>query len=485
MSKVRAIGARRLRAGARCCSVPVTLLGLLITLAGCGITRTETDYYTITDHDATVHDTTRVKPGSLDDNGVVFPSARSTETYRNTLSHDSTYDRKYPNFLRAGGLETAGLIGSSSTNGLGLGLFGLYSIFDLDQITDSVHANIWNSNRNTQNAQPSLFKGELLRVAPFEFRLRWFGDAPNWTLGWSAAELLAPDEFGGHWLSSVGLNLYLRHRTWIRDRIPYVIFAPYVGVSAFPSAYINLGGELQLGSIAGMSLRAYAGFAAGFHHVYADTGLIAFPYIGLGVSVMDFTNRAEETEREWRDYVHTGINVNIFEASLLKLSQNYESFFDTSLAAAPFQGLQIKLASIEVPLPFANYHFWAGTSLLNYMPLGFFQQGLGILPLRIGYRQYIFAEDLMFEPFFELNYYPSSFINLGARLKLDTYTGENIGITAGYASGSPGNFTPQAFNSGGVQSALSFNTAYFGVTIFLGDWNHSPEQVRAQHKTEH
>jgi len=358
-------------------------------------------------------------------------------------------------------------------------------MFNIDQITDSVHANLWNPGRTQQGAQNSIFKGELLRVAPYEFRLRWFDDAPNWTIGWSALELLSPDEFGKHQLISTGLNAYLRHRTWIRDRIPYVIFSPFVGLSAYPSGYINLGGELQLGSLAGMSLRAYAGFAAGFHHVNVDTGLIAFPYFGLGISVLDFTNRAEETEREWKEYVHTGINVNIFEASLLRISQKYVSFFDTSLAAAPFQGLQIKLASIEVPLPFWNYHFWAGTSLINYMPPGFFQQGLGILPLRIGYRQYIRAEDLMFEPFFELNYYPSSFVNLGARLKLDTYTHENIGITVGYATGAPGNFSPQAFNTGGVQSATSFNTAYLGLTIYLGDWNRSPESVRELHEIEH
>jgi hypothetical protein len=453
------------------------------------ITRTETDYFTITDRDTTLREIARNAPGASADNGVIFPSSRETHTERNTLSHDSTHDRNYPNFLRAGGIETAGLIGSSSMNGLGPGLFGVYALANSTQFLatssgapvygtlyrppDSLHP------QNTNGSQ--LFKGELIRFMPYEYRLRWFNDAPNWTIGWSAYEFLAQDEDRNHWLQSYATNIYLRRRIYIRDQIPYVIFSPFFGVSVYPSGYINAGGELQLGSLAGLNLRAYAGFADGFSQWTGNNKTVGFPYVGLGISVLDFTNLPEETEREWKYYAYTGININILEASFFVTSQKYSTILQDS--TFPFNAAQVKLANVEIPLPFANYHFWAGTSLVNWMGMGFTNQAVGILPLRIGYRQYIFGEDLMVEPFFEYNYYPSNVINIGARLKLDTWTHENIGITFGYASGSPGAFSPQLINTGAEALSQNFSTAYLGVTLFLGDWNKSPETIRALHST--
>src|ERR1043165_6575563 len=93
---------------------PMTFAAVAIALAAilssCGITRTETDYYTITHHDTTSEAIRPNTPGSSEDNGVVFPSTRVTDVHRDLLQHDSTYDRKYPNFLRAGGLEFASFI---------------------------------------------------------------------------------------------------------------------------------------------------------------------------------------------------------------------------------------------------------------------------------------------------------------------------------------------------------------------------------------
>ncbi len=446
------------------------------------ITRTETDYYTITDRDTTYHETSRNVPGSQADNGVVFPSSREIYIDRSTLSHDSTHDRNYPNFLRAGGIEVAGLMGSSSANGIGPGLLGIYSLFTADQYTHP--GTLWLPGTNPSS---QLFKGELIRIMPYEYRLRWFNDAPNWTLGWSAFELLAPDELRGtagtpnDWLMSVGTNVYLRRRFFLRDRIPYIIFDPFVGISAFPSAYVNLGGELQLGSLAGFNLRAYAGLASGFQWTSPGHEL-TFPYLGLGVSALDFTNAVEETEHEWKDYTHTAIQTNILEATLMRTFPNYLSIWSDS--TIPFTAAQVKFANVELPLPLGNYHFWAGTSLINWMAMGFEKQGLGILPLRAGYRQYLFGPELMIEPFVEYNYYPSTIFNIGAQLKLDTHSTENIGITLGYATGSPGDFTPQIFNTAGVAQATSFSTAYLGISLFLGDWDQTPEKVMADRARE-
>ena len=449
---------------------------VVLLLSGCGTTRTETDYYTITDREQLARDTTVVAPGSAQDHGVLFPTARTTETRRETLSHDSTHERTYPDFMRAGGLEFAGLLSSSGTNGIGLGLFGLYHLFDLDQIVTNGHSSFY-SPGTQQAASNSLFKAELIRVAPLEYRLRWLGDAHDWTLGWNLVELLDRDELSGDRFTSVGLNAYLRHRTWIRDQAPYVFAAPYVGLSLWPSAYLNAGGELTVGSLAGMNLRAYLGAAAGYASVTDRTHILAFPYAGLGVSVLDFVNREQETEREWKDYAHHGINVDILDVTLIKAGQSYLSIFDTTMSGLPFQGVMVRLATTEIPLPVLNGHVWAGTSLFNYQMLGFFEQGFGILPLRLGYRHYLFAEDLMIEPFVEYDYYPSSFYNVGVRAKLDTYTGYNLGLVAGYTAGTPMSFTPQAFNTGAVQSATRFSTAYLGLSFLIGDHNDRPEKA--------
>jgi hypothetical protein len=87
----------------------------------------------------------------------------------------------------------------------------------------------------------------------------------------------------------------------------------------------------------------------------------------------------------------------------------------------------------------------------------------------------------MIEPFVEYNYYPSNVLNIGAQLKLDTWSHENIGITLGFATGSAGSFSPQLFNTGAPAQSTSFSTAYLGFSLFLGDWDQTPEAVRAEH----
>src|SRR5688500_8157847 len=99
-------------------------------ISSCAITRTETDYYTIVIRDSTFREDVRNIPGSPDDNGVVFPSSRTTEITHVTMTYDSTYDRRYPNFMRLGGIELAGFMLTSSRNGVGPGLLGAYAVAD-------------------------------------------------------------------------------------------------------------------------------------------------------------------------------------------------------------------------------------------------------------------------------------------------------------------------------------------------------------------
>ncbi|HYM19538.1 MAG TPA: hypothetical protein VEW28_00885 [Candidatus Kapabacteria bacterium] len=460
--------------------IQLWIFALMATaLASCAITRTETDYYTITDRDTTFREVSRNAPATTTENGVVFPSSRTINVDRQTLAHDSSHDRLYPNFLRAGGIETAGLIGTTSLNGMGPGLFGLYDLLTLDQVGDSAFGTALKPTNTThsQNSSSHLFKGLLFRLAPYEKRLRWFDDAPDWTIGWSAVELLARDENRDHWLASYGTNIYIRKRFFIRDRIPYIIFSPYLGASLYPSMYGNLGAELHVGSLAGLNFRLYAGLASGFTWTN-NAGQETFPYLGIGFSVMDFTNTVEETEHEWKEYVHTGINFNVAEASLMTVYAGYPSIIGNG-GNYPVQGIQIKLGTMEIPLPILNYHFWAGTSLINWIALGNIQQGLGVLPLRAGYRHYLISDDLMLEPFIEYSYYPSSVLNAGIRLKWDTFTKYDLGLTLGFATGSPGNFTPSAISNSYVRNATSFSSVYLGISFFLGDWNYTPEVASA------
>lgn len=440
-----------------------------VTLASCAVTRTETDYYTITDRDSTIHERVRNVPG--EENGVVFPSSKVTEIHREYMTHDSSYDRRYPAFLRLGGIEVAGLMGTSSDLGLGGGIFGLFDIASTD------------SNRSLFDPRPdssranSIFKGRLLRVFPYEYRLRWFDDAPNWTYGGSLYESLAQDQH--HTLYSFAANIYARRRIFLREEIPYLILAPFVGASVWPSAYVNTGGELQFGSYGGFNLRAYAGFASGF--TWGKQGTITFPYFGLGVSAFDFTNRVEETEHEWKDYVHSAVEVEGMEVALLK-SKSYVSVFDTSFAGWPFQSIAVRALTAHFPLPIADHHVWAGTSLVNYVGMGFAEQGLAFLPVRVGYRFYLFPPDLMAEPYLEYNYYPSHWLNIGARVKLNTFTG--ISIMGGYITGGSGDFRPTALNTAGSPFGSDFSTAYLGIAVALYDRLYSPEQIEEMHQHE-
>ncbi|MDP4243821.1 MAG: hypothetical protein Q8921_13915 [Bacteroidota bacterium] len=424
--------------------VAACIAGISLALSGCSltkwITRTETDTYTITDRDTTVVESMRNVPGTTSDSSHVAVSSRNVEVFAHANSFDSVAKRDYPNFLRLGLIEVAALYSSGRSNSAS-GLLGAYAAADEDQ------------------SRYPLWRSELVRIAPVEVRLRWFNDAPNWTLGWSAFEHWAMGDTLSHsFVSIAGANYYVRRRFYLRDQIPYVIFNPYLGVSAFPSAYVNLGAEFHVGSLGGLNLRAYAGVISGF--LWADpTWGGTYPYAGLGVSALDFTNRVEETEREWKYYTRSTIGATIVDGST-----NFSTW------------VQGRFATVQFPLPMGNYHAWVGTSLVEYMDFitksagaTTDAEGVGILPISVGYRQYLGSENYMVEPFLEGSYYPSSYFNLGARLKIIASSGLSFGGVAGYASGSPGNFAPQEQN---------FSNVYWGLSLSLGDWNYSPEKIR-------
>lgn len=468
-------------------ALSLLLLGALAS--SCALTRTETDYYTIVVRDTTYREDVRNVPGSADDNGVVFPSSRTTDIRHYTMTYDSTYDRKYPNFMRMGGIELAGFIGTSSRNGVGPGLLGAYAVADSNTINGI--GSILNPTGTRIN---SFFKGNLVRIMPYEARLHWFDDAPGWTYGTSLFETINRNEHEG-FSSFPFTNIYIRKRFYIRERIPYIFVSPFVGIGAVPSAYTNFGAELTLGSYGGFNLRGYLGMAAGFNWNFggireaekaqSPTKAFGFPYFGLGVSTLDFINRAEETEREWKDYVHSSIEVTILEAQMLRAFADYTNAFDTVLAALPFTGGLLRLGAAHYPVALLDSNFFVGTSLFQYMALGFEQASFSVLPLRAGYRTHLIAEDLSLEPFLELNYYPSQYVNLGARLRLNTFQDFNFGLVVGYANGSSGAFLPNSFFQEGSPLGSSFSSVYAGITIGAGSRIYTPEFVWRSKASEH
>ncbi|MEO6941055.1 MAG: hypothetical protein ABI444_13110 [Candidatus Kapaibacterium sp.] len=468
------VGAR-LRATKRYSGALALLFVLATMFTGC-ITRTEVDYYTLTLRDTTYHETVRNTPGSNADHGVVFPSTRDIRIERQTTSLDSSNERRYPDFLRFGGIEIAGLVGTSSSFGIGTGVFGLFALLDSNRINA-----IGNSFLGSHDSTSKIFKGLLFRFMPMEYRLRWFDDSPNWTIGTSIFELFAGDEKSSSVLTSFS-NVYIRKRYWVRDRIPYVIVTPFVGFSLLPSAYVNLGAEAQLGSFGGFNLRGYLGYINGFN--WGSKQTVNFPYIGLGVSALDFTNRVEETERQWKDYVHSAVEVSALEIGFLNAFNVAHNAFDSSFHL-PITGGYFRLATAHFPLPFLDHHFWIGTSLINLMALGFAEYPTSFLPIRIGWRKYLIAEDLSFEPSLELNYYPSQYANLGLRLRLDTFSGYTLSLIGGYAYGTTGAFLPSILYTNGSGLSSTFSTVYLGISFGVKDYLLKSEVVEAQRATEH
>jgi hypothetical protein len=246
--------------------------------------------------------------------------------------------------------------------------------------------------------------------------------------------------------------------------------------------YVHAGSELTLGSFGGFNLRAYAGVAAGFNPWDTNAkSTVITPYLGFGVSALDFINKVWETQHEWKDYLHSAVEVSLADLDLLYATADYPNLFKIG-GRIPVTGASVQLASAHFPLDFADGRFWAGTSLFKFFALGYNQALLSVLPLRFGYRKYLLAEDLTIEPFIEANYYPSSFINIGGRLRLNTFNDMNFGIVVGYANGSTGAFYNRILISRGSPIPADIASFYIGVSFSPKDRMNTPELVKALEK---
>lgn len=451
------------------------ILGSLY-LTSC-ITRTETDIYTISEIDTTRVYHIRNAPEN-DDRGVVFPSSKVIEHQRNLVQYDSIVERYYPNFIRLGLFESVGIFGGSSEHSIGTGILGVYPEFgDLDQ--------------KFRGEDGKLVPGGIYRLGIVEKRLRWFRDSPNWTIGTHAIEAILPDARLEKGFVSFA-PLYLRKRWYFREDIPYLSAVAAFGLGYTPSQYINLSGAIELGSIGGLNLRAYVGFATGLNlesnllmadNEFAEGNTFnTIPYAGLGISVLDFHNRVPETLKEWKDHDHSSWDIGLFQMGLISTTAEKSAFESENGEEIPiFSGWFMKIANAKIALPIFNYKVYAGTSLINLFVLGENKWGMSVLPIRLGYWQTVIQDELTIEPFAEFNYFPTNYFQIGTRLNLRITEMFNLSLEGGYINGGNDDLTNLFLqNSYGINT--QYSDFYFGLSINLLDRIFYPEHLRYNKK---
>jgi hypothetical protein len=451
------------------------LLALLMTvsLTGCFnfTTRVERDLYTITERDTTTFIEQKNAPGNRD-NGVIFPSSRTIESYRDMQQRDSLVQHEYPDFIRLSIFESVGTVGGNNNYSTGSGLFGIFPNYQ----------KLSSSNRGDSS---SLFTGGIYRIGTGDWRLRWFRDAKDWTLGTSLFEGIFPDARVENSLVSI-LPLYVKKRWYITDKIPYLTVTASVGVGWFPSQYINLSGSLDLGSMGGLNLRAYLGVAAGVNTknsymvrlspIGTDATTVFAPYAGLGISFLDFSNSVPETYVEWKNHPNSSWDVGILQLSFLYTGTD-SSAISSGTGKSLFNGVMIKGLNTNISLPFADNKFYFGASLFNLMALGMNEWALGILPIRVGYWMTLLPDELSLDPYIETSFYPSAMYNFAVRMNLRLSKYLNGGLIAGYLISSTnynlGSDLTSAFGNPG-----SISRFYFGFSVGIGDKIFYPENIR-------
>jgi len=397
----------------------VALIILLGVLTGC-ITRTEVENYTITMVDTTVRILSRTPPDRKDW-GIVAPSSRQIHIERKMVQWDSVVERYYPDFIRLGVFESFGLVGTTKEGQqpLGSGLFGLFGLTDI--------------NRDTSG----LFSGGLYRFGIGEWRLRWFRDAPNWSIGTYALEILAPQRLPRRDLLSGMFPLYLRKRFFLRETIPYVALTPAVGIGIIPSAYIHLGGTLDIGSIGGLNLRAYLGYwyglTAGTEIALASQQAITFSTFaaGIGISFLDFLNRVEETEIEWKDHPHSAWNIGAVHVGLF-----YREPDTTGSARLPGISFTLFPSYLALPIGKEHFQFFVGLSALRVVILDDTTGAYSFVPVRFGYWHTLIPDELSLSPYLEYGFYPYGLLDLGVSLNLYINPYLSVRLAGGYLNGS-------------------------------------------------
>lgn len=430
------------------------LTALLVVAAmtsGCrSFIRTERDAYTITTVDTTTTSVVHNAPGERD-NGIVYPSSRTVDHQRTVVQRDSVVERDYPNVIRLGLFEGIGTIGTTrSGDARGFGLFGLHP--SADELF----------NRRQQSSSP-IFSGGIYRLGIAEWRLHWFNEASSWSWGLNALEAIVPDTDAGNTMVGAGV-LTLTKRFYLREAIPYTAIRISAGFAALPSTYVHLTASADLGSLGGLNLRAYSGFAFGMGRGRNGTNFMGLPYVGLGASVLDFLQREPELDRELKDQQHSAWSIGLMEFTFVGSDQESSLFapYLTGAEAPLLKGVMARLAPTTIALPLFDRRLAFGTSLITFMGFGGDAFAFAALPLRLSYVMHPLDETLVVEPFVELLYAPSTAAHLGIRALVPAADVANLHVTLGYVTGNTGLARSVNIDNRPNASA-SFNAVYLGI----------------------
>ncbi len=436
-------------------------------------TRTETDAYTINERDTTYTYYANNSPNNRD-NGIIHPSTKSVKVERETISRDSIIEREYPDFIRLGLFESVGIIGGNSDYAINTGMFGLFP--DIGKVDAGFRG---------ENA--TSFTGGIYRLGIMEYRLRWFRDSKNWTIGTSLFETLIPEARAENILMSA-LPIYVRKRYYLSEEIPYIALTPSLGVGLFPSQYLNLSGAFEVGSLGGLNLRFYAGYAIGFNGLTTpqiknndyvnEAQSVSFPYMGFGISFLDFHNLVPETYKEWKDHEHSSFDVGLASVMYLSSSSDASFFSNGDDKQNSFvSGMILKMLNSDILIPVLDKKLYAGASLFMFSALGYNEWGLGILPLRLGYWHQLLLDELSISPFVEFSFYPSNIFNIAVKSNLKISNMLNIYLQAGYITVEPiGGISNDIADSFGPM--INFSRFYIGFGLSLFDRIFFPEQLR-------
>ncbi|MCX7930569.1 MAG: hypothetical protein N2663_07610 [Chlorobi bacterium] len=426
------------------------------------LTRTESDTYTHIRRDTTQTIEFTNAPG---ERGVIYPSDRTVKTERTIQQYDSTAERHFPNFIRFGVFESAGLLATGpSDRAVGGGIFGIF--------TDPNE-----SFGNNITPKSALFTGSMYRFGTVELPLYWFDDAPTWSVGTSVAEIFQWEASNDRAIVGA-LPLYFRKRLYVREEIPYFCITGAVGFGFLPSQYLNLSASFDAGSLGGINVRTYGGVLIGRS---IEQRSVVQPYLGFGVSLLDFLNHPRELRHQWKDHEHSS-----WDVGLLRLTPFLLLSGGDTAARGQSIGMQLQVMPATVGFPVGDHRICVGVDLWNFV-FAFRQQqqanpgigfGYGVLPLRVGYWMPIADGALAIEPYAMYSYFPHSMWQVAARLHLNAVEWLPVGVTLGYISSA--GFTISRGTIGEVvgRNILAFNVAYLGITIGIAEELFRPSQLR-------
>ncbi len=447
------------------------LLALLISSCVPEYTRDEVDTFKVIQQDTTYTYFVKNAPGNRD-RGIVSPSSKVIESKRFIDEKDSSEKRTYPDFIRIGLFEACGIIGGSTNNSTGLGLFG-------------IHPNLGELNPSYTGKSGNFFTGGIYRIGIVEARLRPFKNSTNWSWGTNAFEFIAADAKSENFLYSVA-PIYVKKRIFLSETIPYVAVSFTGSLGYLPSFYGNLSASLDVGSIGGLNVKTMVGYVAGVTSLVGGNS-VSFPYFGFGISMLDFLNLEKENYIEMKDMPNSAWNIGIAQVSLLN-SGAKKSFTNTDFAATEdkflFKGLNLHLINTDLALPFANNRFFVGTSLLNLIATGKDEWGLAVLPLRFGYHHTLVEDGLTLTPSVETGYFPSSYMNASAKFTFRFNNKLSASLIFGYVSGNSkvtdllGGSLNESFGKLGT-----FSNYYIGFGFNFWDRLFQPEELRYNQKS--